>query len=857
MSSFIDCIMKQVQEGQLQDFEARDIQRRYTESYNQSKAQGLGDAQARDIAAKRIEADEAMRADAKESQVAQRVALHKVNEYFRESGLPPGKAATKFLETVHARRNSVKNEVYQIMEKETFDMLNPGLSGLRTDHAKLVASVSKIVGGNFDATSTGRIAKNLNDMNQHLVKLYKMAGVDVRELENYVPPVHNRNRITQAGKEVWVQDMKRLVGKRTKTDSRTGELIPEDKLDELLRDAYDGITTGHKDLRDAALDMGMVPPDSSAYRGFINKRNKSRFIHFDSGDAFVEYNRKYGRGDDGLAAAILNNFDSLATDIAMAQKLGPNPAVGIHYMKEKIKSGPDKVLSRGKKYYTDLVDDHFQILRGYGLDPDNIVHAAIGILLNTTRSAQLGMAGLSAIPDAGMLRSAAKLKGASANRILMFYGQTISGSAESKTKAARASMMADMLTEVMRSGDRMSGDIGKANVDIPGVAGQVVSKISGAMDYTASQTNKLSFLNKLTRAGKQAGMMEALATASDTAKTPWSKLNDFWKDGLVEFGINERHWKELNKLSAGFLDINYRDEIHGRASFLDTGSLRSEALKKNNFTLMELANSLDDMAQNMSILGTNEGTLATKAIVSGKKFGGKVGGRLMFQYLNFPMSVLLNHMVPHMKNAMKGRGVVGFADAMAITTALGYASIIAKDIANGKTKPEIFGEETYLNEQTFKRAFLQGGSGSFVADIIDLEYGGYRNSFSEAIVRQYTTGRPVPSILANGIDLIADSGKIGRAAMSGDVDFEKFYADTKKMSGQMLIRHVPFGNLFYIRAVADSLFFDGIRRLSDENYEESRQKYLDRMNESNQDLWFDSSSGRVDLDKLSESFSLE
>lgn len=839
--SFVDCIIKEMQEGMLSEFEARDIQRRYEQAYDEAKSRGLSDSDAELSGMERMATDYDLQAQAQSMMATQRIALHKINEYMRDSGLSPVKAAEKYLQTVADRKAAVFNRAMSIMTDETLNAIGPNFLGATRDETLVKAALGRIIEGRYDNTTAGRIAKNLNEINQALVVEYKLAGLNLKELDNYVPPTHNKAKMTTAGKEAWVNDMKRLVGEKTRTDANTGQRMSEEKLSELLSDAFDSITTGHKALKAELLDMGrMIDP---GYAGLLRKRNKKRFIHFDNAEAYFEYNSKYGRNDESLGSMYLSNLSSMSNDIAIADRLGPVPQTSIKYIKEKINISEKPGGLRGKQYQLQKVQDQFEFLYGYALDPDSKVDMIAANLLDLQRTAQLGMAGLSAIPDAGLLRSAAYLRGADANRILMLYGRALFAKG-GLPKAARASMIADSISQVFHSGDRMSG-----------VMGETKSFFSGS----AKLTNKMSFLNAITTAGKQAGVLETLATSADTAGIKWSKLDSYWRQALIESGVNERQWTQLNKFKDPGLKKSLSDPKHGEAQFLNTDALREHALKSKNFDLLELSNNIDSLAQNMAILGTNEGTLATKAIVTGKRMNSPVLGRMLFQYQNFPLSVLFNHLIPHLEKSMTLRGAKNLGDTFVVTTLLGYASIIAKDVFSGKTKPQIFDEEEgafgYLDKRTMMRAIIQGGAASYITDLLDLEYGGYKNTVAETLLREFTINRPVPSLMAKGLEGALGAKNIGYAFSEGDDDaIDDAIVAFKKEAGRLMIRNVPFGNVFYLRAALDMMIFDRFRQLTDEDYEENRDKFLERLEDSNQSLWIDSKNKRADVDALLESF---
>jgi hypothetical protein len=151
------------------------------------------------------------------------------------------------------------------------------------------------------------------------------AGVFVRELEDWRLPQHfDGGAVKALGKEGFVGQMEQWWrdGKlRLRDWEADGQayLVPgraDDRAREIFERAYDNITTGG----DASIEPGAARNTTLA-----DRYGRRRAFEWATDEAWLEFNRTLGVGDDAIGELMVRHMDRMTRDLATAQVLGPDP----------------------------------------------------------------------------------------------------------------------------------------------------------------------------------------------------------------------------------------------------------------------------------------------------------------------------------------------------------------------------------------------------------------------------------------------------------------------------------------------------------------------------------------------------
>ncbi len=204
---------------------------------------------------------------------------------------------------------------------------------------------------------------------------------------------HDPTAMMKAGFERWREFIEPRVDWDAMSDPFLGVPYGQNSRAELLNQVWRNVVTGGLDLKDPAM--------SSGARMLAATRADPRVLKFKGSKEWTEYNTQYGSGD--LFDAMMGHINGLAKDTAMLERLGPNPAVAVEWMKRlvddeaaRVKVGEPSMLGAkpgiadkialGTKH---AVDGLYDFAKGQQF-VDSRGGAAVVIARNVTYSAKLG-----------------------------------------------------------------------------------------------------------------------------------------------------------------------------------------------------------------------------------------------------------------------------------------------------------------------------------------------------------------------------------------------------------------------------------------------------------------------------------
>lgn len=667
--------------------------------------------------------------------------------------------------------------------------------GVYSNREGMIPIVKEMLGessGNAEAAAYGKALKETFNL---LHSQFQGAGGIIGKLDNYFPQSHNASLIKAVDFDEWKSFLSARLDTNKMIDRDTGLPFTKEKLDGIMRQDYDDIITDGR----ASLQKRVAENKQTAgiYGSEVSSRRQSnRFYHFKDSDAFLEYNRKFSTGDEGLYNTISNVIRGMSRDIAILQVMGTKPNAIMRHLDLKMKSENVGDSKRG------LISGMFDVLVGR-TDGDANADGAIGMIArgfgnvqNVMRSAMLGSASISAISDSTFIAATARLNGMSAGRTLAKYAKQMNPlDATDRRVARRTGNLAEIATQSILTETRMSGG--------DNMGGKLTS-------WMASFTNRASGLAGMTRAAKSSIKLEWQAVLAEHAAdgTKWADLNARYRESAESFDITESDWElikgaKVTKHENG-LELILTDDI----ALTDKGSPKA----------LEASNKIGDWIAMAQDVATNEPDLRLRAITTGAAFlkdprRGTLGRMFVsnaFMFKTFPLQVMLNHVIPMFKSAAKGK-FEHMATVAVGTTLIGGLAVQMKEITKGKDARDM------SNPKFWIAGAMQGGGLGLFGDFLFAD----TNRFGRSPIVDTFLG--VGGGVANDVFRVF-KGNFDKA-LEGDADQDKFLRDVFNLAK----RNTPAVNLWYSRLIVERLFLDQIEKGIDPQFDRRTRKLENRL----------------------------
>lgn len=786
--SFTKCIKDKVAKGVLKQADVNALEKEYNELVARYTST-MGDQLSAEQAAADI-------INVKKSQLAQKrrnditAALHQekvvaeVERIKTEFNTTTSQAYVAVMEKAYARKNAVLRESYSHLN-EFVEKFRSKTFGLTADREGLQDVVREMLGentGNAEASGYGKALRSTFDI---MHKRFRNAGGIIGKLDNYFPQVHMRERIKDVSFDEWYETLRPKLDVGRMVDFETGLPFTDARLKEVMqRDYEDIITNGRSSLKER-VQRGLQTFGTG--KDVSQRRQASRFYHFKDAQAFLDYNKVFGLGDEGLYDAITGVMETMSRDIGIMEVMGAKPNALHKHMQLRMKADEDGVVKQG------WANGAFDVLTGRtdaDLTNDSLGGRAIQYLHNTQnvlRSALLGSAPISALSDGTFVVAAARMQGLSGTRAIKKYAKQMSPTSDVDRKLAkRAGYIAEIATQGAMQDMRISGG------DMLG------NKLTSTL---ASFTNRASGLAAMTRSARDAVALEFQATFADYQKTSWADLPTEFRKSAKANGFTKEDWEFM-------ADVKLYEAEDG-IKFLRQNEV---ALTGNDpVRALDISNKMDDWITATQNLAVNEPTLKTRSITTGAAFGEAQKGTMLrttasiiFMFKSFPITVMFNHVLPMLRSAAKGKYEHAATVALG-TTLIGGAALQFKEISKGKDARDMSDSKFWI------ASAMQGGGLGLFGDFLFSDYG----RFGRDPLIDFFTG-PIGGLSSDILRTF--KGNFDRA-LEGDGDTDKFLRDVFNL----VKRNTPAVNLWYSRLMLERLFLDSIEEAIDPKFAKRRQ----------------------------------
>jgi len=472
-------------------------------------------------------------------------------------------------------------------------------------------------------------------------------------------------------------------------------------------------------------------------------------------------------------------------------------------LKDKSKGNLPAFDRLGKKRLLDQFDE----VEGATLIPNNRMGAKISAGIRATQSmAKLGLAVLSSFSDIAMHAAELRYQG---ENLLQAWGRSLTASLEGM-KRGEAREAADLI-----------------GVGLEGWMGDVMSRFTavdslpGIMTRAQQAFFKLTGLNWWTDSRKTAlGLMMA-RRLGQLRERPWEGLEEPTRRLLRLYDVDGGKWELLRSVPTKEADGRFYLTPETVQMIPDSGVRAYMLAHKEGGSIQAWRDRLEtslrayytDRAQfatptpgakehAIMMRGTRPGTIEGEAL------------RFVMQFKSFPIAVITKalgrevygHGAENLGEALfKGKGdLLGLVHLIVGTTAMGYLSIAAKDLAKGKT-PRDPGEL-----KTWQAAMIQGGGAGIYGDFLFGEFNrfGHHQLWSSAL-------GPTAGVVEDVFDIWS------RLKRGDDAAAQTFRA---------AVNNTPFVNLFYTRMALDYLILYQIQESLNPGYLRRMERRMEQEN---------------------------
>ena len=593
--------------------------------------------------------------------------------------------------------------------------------------------------------------KVIEDMRQR----FNNAGGDVGQLDyGYLPQAHDQARVRAAGKDQWAAETLALVD-RSRYLREDGVRMSDAEVLDVLRAAWDTISSD-----------GANKTAPGAFKGSgarANRGSQSREIHFRDGQAYLDYQAKFGTGS--MYDAMIGHIGGLSRDIGLVERYGPNPEAQM-------------------RVQFDLYERVDGVREGFGgqiaenmAGPEaqwSVLSGASG-MAQYARIAQIGQ-NIRNIETFGKLQGAvlSSITDLGTHFVTTNYNRLPYLQALADIGRATGSDTRDFLNAHGLIAESMISDLNRWSGE------HIANNWSGRI---ANATMRLSLMNAWTDTLRRAFSLTMMRATSKLTRTDWGNLSEWDRYRMEAKGLTEADWNVLQQAQP----TEFRgDDFVTPDAIYATGDPRAA----------EVAAKFIGLIADESEIAILNPDLTTRAIVSGGgRQRGTVGGefaRAVSQFKSFPIAMISRHWrrmldTPQgLEGAPMAANRLAYTGAMLVSlTALGALAFQTKQLVQGKDPVDM------TTPKFWAKAVSQGGGLGFVGDMLLGDTTDDRSPLD-------TFGK---MLLGPAFGSAADAFELTK----GNVD--EALAGKQTHAGAEAVRfaraHLPLVNLWYAKAALD------------------------------------------------------
>ncbi len=638
------------------------------------------------------------------------------------------------------------------------------------------------------------------DANKEGAWIRKAAGYVVRQS-------HDPLRIDRAGADQWMQDARKYFDIKKMTEEQDHANIPN-----MLNDLYADLASGNH-LK------GIIDEDiAGGFQGNANlakRLSKSREIIFKDADAWFDYNQKYGGGS--LREALVGGLRARGEATGLMKILGTNPKDMLERIEtqlvENAKESKDLNAIKYLNKKRDELNNYMAAVDGSMNIPINAPAARVFANVRSWQTlSKLGGMLLSQLNDTAIYGASMKYNGRS---FLGGIAESIGGLGRNLKSKERQDLLAS-LNVVLES---MVGELGRL----------------GSLHDPGSMTKQMQLFMKLNGSTWWTERMKAsaaLGLSHNLAKNKgfqWIDLNADLQRNLATYGIDPQSWNMLRQMPQKLADgreymtadqVKLLPDEMFKNRLINQGKQANETAIKN--AKLDLENSLRNYIVDNTSFAVIEPDAKTRALTLQGTQPGTWKGEF-FRFLMQFKSFTAVYMQKTLGRELYGRGYAGdsiwgalragngefkaLSRLMLMTTAMGYASMVLKDLTKGRTPRDISDPEKA--PRILLAAMVQGGGAGIYGDFLF----GEANRFG---------GGTLETLAGPAIGTGAQIVDVFKRARDGD--------DVAATALRTTISNTPYLNLFYTRMALDYAFLYDMQESMNPGYLRRMEKRIQKQN---------------------------
>lgn len=659
-----------------------------------------------------------------------------------------------------------------------FDAENPGMT------KDLVAEIfANGKGGTGNAVAQAGAKAWLQTIEAMRTR-FNDAGGDVGKLDyGYMPQPHDSARIRQAGSDAWAQATLDLLDRKQYVNA-DGSRMNDAQVMDMLRAAHETLASDGMNKQTPGQFKG---PGAKA-----NSGSKSRVLHFKDGQAYLDYNAKYGMGS--MYDAMISHVGGMARNIGLVERMGPNPNQQFRLQLDLAEraDGPITTAAGALKNGAVGPEAVWDVISGNSGAPASARLAEIGQhTRNVQTMGKLAGAVISSITDLSTMMVTTGY-----NKLPYWDLLTNTMTAGGKDAKEFANMHGMIAESLISDLNRWQGE-------------NIANTWSGRL---ANSTMKLSLMNAWTDTMRRGFSLTMMAGMGKLSGKKWSALTEWDRSHLARKGITEADWDVVNTAQL----TDYRGQ-----KMLTPEAIAASGHPEANQVTAKILGFITDESE-FAVMNPD---ITTRAIQTwgGQQAGTGLGefARMTMQFKSFPIAMISRHWRRIMESKSSMDGAPAMANKAAYTAALAVSGTILGAIAF-QTKQVVQGKDPIdmTTPKFWTRAVAQGGGAGFIGDVLltdyDEGYGDAVGNFFKAVAGP-SLGAAGEAVIKLGLENAWEASK-GKKTKIGEEAF------------RFTRSHLPYVNLWYGKAALDHLLLHSLQ-------ENLSPGYLDRQRSRAQKDW--------------------
>ncbi|MEL6300276.1 MAG: hypothetical protein AAFV47_09210 [Pseudomonadota bacterium] len=652
---------------------------------------------------------------------------------------------------IDARKHAIMQQV-QGMMAEVMQSLRPITLGLRQNTQVARTIVRELFGETSGDIQAARFAKRVGEVFEYMRQRFNRAGGAIQKRADFgLPQMHHAPSVAKVGKKQWIATVRPLLDPSRMYDD-VGQPLTSAELDRRLPEIYADIIAEVPRRR---------PLGQFGRRSTAATRQDRRQLAFRNGEAWLEYFDQFGGRD--VYAHIMDHLESMASDIALMEVLGPNPEATFRYLRDLAKRDGAKGFTLGQ------LDALWRVISGRTDDTSSLRFAdTMTAIRNYLTSAKLGSALLSSVSDLAFIRQTAAWNGLSSARIMRQALSILHPANEAdRLRATRMGLIADAWTSRALAANRFTEVTG-----------------AGLSARLADFTMRASGLSAWTDAAQKAVGMELMGVLADNRALRLSEIDPDFRQLLEAAGFDDADWDILRSTDT---DTHKGVEQVYMPNLAARKDLSREDRERVIAKLLEMTFELTNQA-----IPTPDARV--RALTTGGYQRGTIKGeaaRVASQFKSFPVSVVLQHVYRGIYQSAGVDKASYLASLTIATTVMGAMAIQLKELSKGRTPRRMDDGEFWA------AAFTQGGGAGIFGDFFAAGVmGSNRHGGSLA----ETLGGPIAGLATDVARTTA--GQLGEAIEGEDANLGRDLT-------YMMSRYTPgVGSLWYTRLAYERAVID-------------------------------------------------